>query len=256
MSVNDQELEFLKHFEWRVGNILYCRDCQGKVFRAYRNYETVTSVAKKTLFVKETNDNGIIYERKIKKVKVGTREENTNKVSLSLGNAECCFECSDLAEDRKEKLQSLPNAPDCRNSECPDYHAELNAIYKKFQSPRKKHLYEVVGYRFVQFYPPPTPRKSKIDEKPFLERLNHANYRTMLLQDIKLLFHLQTEYALELCEFLAIVITSYQENLDGAHEVKAFQKIVEKIIRTAKTPTGKPYFLVGEDEKKILVSKN
>jgi len=118
-------------------------------------------------------------------------------------------------------------------------------------------MYEVVGYRFVRFNHPTTPRKlpndSILDEKPFLERFQEKRYRSMLLQDIKLLFHLQKESSLELDKFLATIITSYRANLNGEEEVKAFQKIVENIIRTTQTPFGKQYFLINGDN---VVFKN
>lgn len=212
----------LAHYEWREGNAFFCRDHKGKVFRSVRSYETLAGNSKKALFVVDEDFNAEefkqpnaiqLYERKIKKIKIDTRE--IPELTLSL-------------EDEKEHAQTL----------------------KQFKSNKPKTIYDVIGYRFTPFPSKPRITKSKIDEKSFIERLSHASYKKMLLADIKLLLQLQEESSIELSKFLAIVITSYRENLDSEQEVKAFQKIVEKLIRTAKAPkTKKHYFYINENEE-------
>jgi len=148
--MNNETNGILRHYEWKEGNTLFCKDHLGEIYRFNRNYETLTGNTKKGLFTKLNNQNGTIYERKIKKVKIGTRDPA--KVIFS--------------ENYKEK---------------------------QFKSNKAKTRYAIVGYRFTPFPPKPKNTKSKIDEKPFIERFAHSSYRNMLLADIKVIFGLKQQ---------------------------------------------------------------
>lgn len=125
---------------------------------------------------------------------------------------------------------------------------------KRFRSD-KPSRYEAIGYRFTPFSPKPRVTKSKIDEKPFIERFAHASYRNMLLADMKLLFHLKKEYSMELSEFLALIQESYHRNFESPSEIGQFVEIVRKLIETAKTPSGRHCFEIKVEEDTTFVYK-
>lgn len=126
---------------------------------------------------------------------------------------------------------------------------------KRFKS-NKPNRYEVIGYHFTPFPPKPRMPKSKIDEKSFIDRFTHANYRNMLLADMKLIFHLKNEPYMELSEFLSLIQESYKRNFESASEIGQFVDIVRTLIETAKTPNGNHFFEVREEENQTFVSKN
>ncbi len=219
MSITNETNGILTHYEWREGKTLFCKNHLGEVFRSKHSYETLTGNHKKALFVKANNLNGTLYERKIKKIKVGIREPA--EITLSI-------------DDTKEHTKTL----------------------KQFKSNKPKTRYEVIGYHFTPFPPKPRAIKSKIDKKPFIERFAHASYKRMLLADMKLIFNLKREYPMELNKFLSEIQMCYKDNLESPSEIDQFIEIVRTLIETAKTPSGKQYFEVREEENQTFVYKN